>query len=167
MLKSAKRTRPEPAASPQTYPSNEVARIARVSLRQLQWWDERHVVSPRRQGHRRMYTAEEVLEVTVIAELRRKGFSLQKLRRVLRYLQRDMGRRLSDILAGDSNLHLLTDGRSIYLEDRQERVIDILKNARQPMFLVCVSDHARRLGSEMRRPARSEAQRAARRARAG
>ena len=133
-----------------------MAKIARVSLRQLQWWDEQHVVSPRHQGHRRMYSAEEVLEVTVIAELRRKGFSLQKLRRVLRYLQRDMDRRLSDVLAGDSNLHLLTDGKSIYLEDRQERVIDILKNARQPMFLVCVSDHARRLGLSGRKPVRGE-----------
>ena len=92
--------------------------MARVSLRQLQWWDEKHVVSPRHQGHRRMYNPTEVLEVTVIAELRRKGFSLQKLRRVLRYLQRDMGRRLSDVLAGDSSMHLLTDGKSIYLEDQ-------------------------------------------------
>jgi DNA-binding transcriptional MerR regulator len=113
-----------------------------------------------------MYSSQEVLEVTVIAELRRKGFSLQKLRRVLRYLQRDMGRRLSDVLAADSSLHLLTDGKSIYLEDRQDRVIDILKNARQPMFLVCVSDHARRLGALTRKPARSEASVAARRTRA-
>ena len=113
-----------------------------------------------------MYSPEEVLEVTVIAELRRKGFSLQKLRRVLRYLQKDMGRRLSEVLAGDSNLHLLTDGKTIFLEDRQERVIDILKNARQPMFLVCVSDHAKRLGPIARKPVRQETVLAARRARA-
>jgi len=35
--------------------------------------------------------AEEVVEISVIAELRRKGFSLQKIRRVLRFLQKDMG----------------------------------------------------------------------------
>jgi DNA-binding transcriptional MerR regulator len=167
MFKPAKKIRSGPPAPPAAYPSSEVAKIARVSLRQLQWWDEKHVVSPRHQGHRRMYTAEEVLEVTVIAELRRKGFSLQKLRRVLRYLQRDMDRRLSDVLNGDSNLHLLTDGKSIYLEDRQERVIDILKNARQPMFLVCVSDHARRLGPNARKSVRSETLPAVRKARAG
>jgi DNA-binding transcriptional MerR regulator len=113
-----------------------------------------------------MYTAEEVLEVTVIAELRRKGFSLQKLRRVLRYLQKDMDRRLSDVLAGESDLHLLTDGKSIFLEDRQERVIDILKNARQPMFLVCVSDHARRLGPAGKKPGRQESLPVLRRVRA-
>ncbi len=166
MLKSVKKARLEPASPSDTYSSSEVARMARVSLRQLQWWDEKHVVSPRHQGHRRMYTPEEVLEITLIAELRRKGFSLQKLRRVLRYLQRDMGRRLSDVLSGESSLHLLTDGRTIYLEDRQERIIDILKNARQPMFLVCVSDQARRLGANGRKPVRSESQALVRRARA-
>ncbi len=166
MLKPMRKLKPEGQTPGTGYSSSDVARIARVSLRQLQWWDERHVVSPRHQGHRRKYTAEEVLEVTLIAELRKKGFSLQKLRRVLRYLQKDMGRRLSEVLAGDSNLHLLTDGKSIYLEDRQERVIDILKNARQPMFLVCVSDHVKRLGPAPRKPARMETSPAARKARA-
>jgi DNA-binding transcriptional MerR regulator len=128
-----------------TFTSTDVAKIAQVSLRQLQWWDERKVVSPRHEGHKRIYLAEEVVEITVIAELRRKGFSLQKIRRVLRFLQREMGRRLADVMATDSRLHLLTDGKAIYLEDQQDRIIDLLKNARQPMFLVCVSDQAKRL----------------------
>ncbi len=167
MLKPVRKSHLDSAVPGVTYTSSEVAKIARVSLRQLQWWDEKHVVSPRHRGHRRMYKPEEVLEVTVISELRRKGFSLQKLRRVLRYLQKDMDRRLSEVLAGDSDLHLLTDGRSIYLEDRQERVIDILKNARQPMFLVCVSDHAKRLGPAAKKPVRNELLPVVRRARAG
>jgi hypothetical protein len=61
----------------------------------------------------------------------------------------------------------VTDGKSIFLEDRQERIIDILKNARQPMFLVCVSDQARRLGESDRKPVRMESGMAARRARLG
>ena len=69
-----------------------------VSLRQLQWWDERKVVSPRHEGHRRVYFPAEVIEITVIAELRRKGFSLQKIRRVLRFLQREMGKRLAEVM---------------------------------------------------------------------
>jgi DNA-binding transcriptional MerR regulator len=133
-----------------------VSQIAGVSLRQLQWWDERKVVSPRHEGHRRVYFTAEVVEITVIAELRRKGFSLQKIRRVLRFLQKEMGRRLAEVMQADSDLHLVTDGKSIYLEDRQDRIIDILKNARQAMFLVCVSDQARRVenGNEpSRKPA--------------
>jgi DNA-binding transcriptional MerR regulator len=92
-----------------------------------------------------VYLPEEVIEISLIAELRRKGFSLQKIRRVLRFLQREMGRRLADVMSNDSRLHLLTDGKSIYLEDQQERIIDLLKNAKQPMFLVCVSDQVKRL----------------------
>jgi DNA-binding transcriptional MerR regulator len=161
-----KKGRPAPVPTPEFFTSTQVAKIANISLRQLQWWDERHVVSPRHEGHKRVYSPEEVVEVTVIAELRRKNFSLQKIRRVLRYLQREMGRRLSDVLHSDSDLHLLTDGKSIYLEDRQERVIDILKNARQPMFLVCVTDQVRRLGGPPRKPAKAEVGVPARRVRA-
>jgi DNA-binding transcriptional MerR regulator len=127
-------------------------------------------VSPRHEGHKRVYTPEEVIEITVIAELRRKGFSLQKIRRVLRFLQREMGRRLADVLESNSDLHLVTDGKAIYLEDQRERIIDILKNARQPMFLVCVTDQVRRLGSPNgapRKPVRTESAAAIKKARMG
>jgi DNA-binding transcriptional MerR regulator len=165
-----KRSRPEPAPPPEGFTSSEVARIANVSLRQLQWWDERRVVSPRHHGHRRVYQTQEVVEITVIAELRRKGFSLQKIRRVLRFLEREMGKRLSEVAGRDSELHLLTDGKNIYLEDNHARIIDIFKNAKQPMFLVCVSDQLRRLESGLKKPVRKESQPSAaapRRAKAG
>jgi DNA-binding transcriptional MerR regulator len=162
-----KKIRPAPVDPAESYSSADVARVANISLRQLQWWDERHVVSPQHQGHKRMYAPEQVVEITVIAELRRKGFSLQKIRRVLRYLQREMGRRLSDVLSPDSELHLLTDGKSIFVEDSQDRIIDILKNAKQPMFLVCVSDQVRRLNlAPHKKPARTESGAQQRRTRA-
>lgn len=151
-----KKPRPLAAAEGQGYNSSEVARICGVSLRQLQWWDERSVVSPRQDGHKRIYMPQEVVEISVIAELRRKGFSLQKIRRVLRFLQKDMGKRLSEAISATSDVHLLTDGKSIYLEEASDRIIDLLKNARQPMFLVSVSDQVKRLNAAERKPARSE-----------
>jgi hypothetical protein len=68
-----------------------------------------------------------------------------------------MGKRLSEALASAYDIHLLTDGKTIYLEEAPNRIIDLLKNARQPMFLVCVTDQVRRLtaGTE-RKPAKSE-----------
>jgi DNA-binding transcriptional MerR regulator len=156
MFKTRKARSDLKESNQRTYTSTDVARIAQVSLRQLQWWDERKVVSPRHDGHKRVYLPEEVVEITVIAELRRKGFSLQKIRRVLRFLQKEMGRRLGEVLGNDSTLHLLTDGKSIFLEDRQDRIIDLLKNAKQPMFLVCVSDQVRRLDQAPKKGARSE-----------
>jgi len=161
-----KKTRPEGSSPDKNYTSSDVSRIAGVSLRQLQWWDERNVVSPRQDGHRRVYLPQEVIEVSVIAELRRKGFSLQKIRRVLRFLQKDMGKRLSDALASESEIHLLTDGRSIYLEEAPDRIIDLLKNARQPMFLVCVTDQVKRLSATPKKPARTETTAVARKTRA-
>src|SRR5579871_1527885 len=163
----AKKFRPAVLPSEQRNTSNEVSRISGVSLRQLQWWDERKVVSPRQDGHKRVYMPEEVVEISVIAELRRKGFSLQKIRRVLRFLQKDMGKRLSEALSSTTEIHLLTDGKSIYLEEAPNRVIDLLKNARQPMFLVCVTDQVKRMAAATdRKPARSESAAVSRKARA-
>ncbi|HNY41091.1 MAG TPA: MerR family transcriptional regulator [Bryobacteraceae bacterium] len=140
----------------QSYSSADVARLSGVSLRQLQWWDEQKVVSPQHDGHKRNYNMAEVVEVSVIAELRRKGFSLQKIRRVLRFLQKEMGRRLADILAPESDIHLLTDGKHIYLEEDHTRIVDVIKNAKQAMFVVSVSDQVRRLTATPRKPVRSE-----------
>src|SRR5207245_4332011 len=120
MFKTRK-IKPVVLPSEERFTSNDVARISGVSLRQLQWWDERKVVSPRQDGHKRVYMPEEVVEVSVIAELRRKGFSLQKIRRVLKYLQREMSKRLSDAIASESEIHLLTDGKSIFLEESPDR----------------------------------------------
>jgi len=153
-----KKSRHEGAPEQPAHSSTEVAQLAGVSLRQLQWWDEQKVVSPRHEGHRRVYAASEVVEITIIAELRRKGFSLQKIRRVLRFLEREMGKRLNEVLAGNSEMHLLTDGRSIYLEDTPSRVVDVLKNAKQPMFLVCVSDQVKRMQVAQKKPVRTETQ---------
>jgi len=148
-----KSSEPEPGL---VHSSADVSRLTGVSLRQLQWWDEQRVVSPRHEGHKRVYSMEEVLEISMIAELRRKGFSLQKIRRVLKLMQKEMARRLGQIVAGERDMHLLTDGKTIHLEDTPERVIDLLKASRQPMFLVCVTDQLRRITATPRKPPRSE-----------
>lgn len=152
----------------ETFSSEEVAQLSGVTPRQLQWWDERGVVSPQHQGHRRRYRLEELIEVAVIAELRNKGFSLQKVRKVLRFLQRELGRRLGDLLKAASEYHLLTDGKAIFLEDNQKKIVDILKNSRQPIIAVCLTDQVKRLSAEARqsdlfkkRAAREVAERAA------
>jgi len=132
----------------ETFSSEEVAELSGVTARQLQWWDEKGVVSPQHQGHRRRYRLEELLEVSVISELRLKGFSLQKIRKVLRFLQRELGRRLADLLKASSEYHLLTDGRNIFLEDNHKKIIDLLKNSRQPIISVCLTDQVRRLELE-------------------
>ncbi|HUI83078.1 MAG TPA: MerR family transcriptional regulator [Candidatus Binatia bacterium] len=127
------------------FTSREVVGLTGISPRQLQWWDEQGIVAPAREGHRRIYSPDDLAEVAVICELRRRGFSLQKIRRVLRFLQKELGRRLVETVAAASEYHLLTDGRHIYLENSARGVVDLLKNARQPMLSVCLSDTLQRV----------------------
>jgi len=128
-----------------TFTSKEVVALSGISPRQLQWWDEKGIVVPARDGHRRIYSRDDLAEVAVICELRQRGFSLQKIRRVIRFVQKELGKRLVETVVAASEYHLLTDGRHIYLEDSARGVVDLLKNARQPMLSVCLSDTIQRV----------------------
>jgi DNA-binding transcriptional MerR regulator len=132
------------------FTSREVVTLTGITLRQLQWWDERRLVIPARLGHRRLYSAEDLAEVAVICELRRRGFSLQRVRKVMRFLQREFSRRLAETVAGSSDYHLLTDGDTLYLETSARQIVDILKNSRQPMLAICLSDTVRQVRAEIR-----------------
>jgi DNA-binding transcriptional MerR regulator len=127
------------------FTSREVVQLTGISPRQLQWWDERGIVVPSRDGRRRLYSLEDVSEIAVICELRDRGFSLQRVRKVVRFLQNEFNQRLAETVSGASEYHLLTDGRSLYLETSAQQIVDILKNARQPMLAVCLSDTVRRV----------------------
>jgi DNA-binding transcriptional MerR regulator len=131
------------------FTSQEVVVLTGITPRQLQWWDERGVVEPLRQGHRRLYSVKNVTEVAVICELRRKGFSLQGVRKILRFLKREFGRGLAEIVARNSEYHLLTDGKHLYLETSARQIVDILKNSRQPILGICLSDAVRQVRAEI------------------
>jgi DNA-binding transcriptional MerR regulator len=126
-----------------SFTSHDVIRLTGITARQLQWWDERGIVVPARQGHRRVYSFEDLTEVAVICELRRKGFSLQRVRKVVRFLQKEFSKRLAETVGGSSTYHLLSDGHSLYLETSPQQIVDILKNSRQPMLAICLSDTVR------------------------
>jgi DNA-binding transcriptional MerR regulator len=132
-----------------SFTTREVVQLTGISPRQLQWWDERGIVVPVRDGHNRVYSLDDLAEVAVICELRERGFSLQKIRRVIRFLQRELSRRLVETVGAASEYHLLTDGRHIFLEDSARGVVDILKNARQPMLAICLSDTVERIQSRV------------------
>jgi DNA-binding transcriptional MerR regulator len=134
----------------ESFTSREVVELTGISLRQLQWWDERRIVVARREGHRRLYSLEDLTEVAVICQLRRRGFSLQRVRKVIRFLQAEFDKRLSETVRGGSDYHLLTDGKNLYLETSAKQIVDILKNSRQPMLAVCISDTVRQVRAIVR-----------------
>ncbi|PWU06326.1 MAG: MerR family transcriptional regulator [Terriglobia bacterium] len=127
--------------------SNDVSRMAGISLRQLQWWDERKVVTPRKEDHRRIYAPPQVLEVLIVASLRRKGLSLQKIRRVLRLLRRELASLQGKTWEPGSRLYILTDGQSLHLEAHPERALKTLTAATRAMHVVSLSDQMKRLAS--------------------
>ena len=131
------------------FTSREVVALTGITPRQLQWWDERGIVVPTRDGRRRLYSIEDLSEIAVICELRQRGFSLQRMRQVVRFLERGFGKRLAETVSGTSDYHLLIDGSNLYLETSPEQIVDILKNARQPMLAICLSDAVRRVRAEI------------------
>jgi DNA-binding transcriptional MerR regulator len=131
------------------FPSQEVIALTGITARQLQWWDERGVVKPEREGHRRLYSLQNLTEIAVICQLRRKGFSLQGVRKVMRFLDREFGKRLAEIVSRTSDVHLLTDGTHLYLETSARQIVDILKNSAQPILGVCLTDAVRQVRAEV------------------
>jgi DNA-binding transcriptional MerR regulator len=134
---------------PNSFSSQEVVALTGVTPRQLQWWDERSVVKPEHQGHRRLYSMENVMALAVICELRRKGFSLQGVRKVMRFLDREFGKGLAEIVSRNSEVHLLTDGKRLYLETSARQIVDILKNSSQPILGICLSDALRQVRADV------------------
>jgi DNA-binding transcriptional MerR regulator len=133
------------------FSTNDVISLTGITARQLQWWDERGLIRPTRQGHRRIYNWDQLVTAAVIFQLRRRGFALQRLRKVITFLAREFGTSLAATVRASSEYHLLTDGTHLYLRTSPRQVVDLLKNSSQPMFDICLSDEVRRVRGEIRR----------------
>ena len=120
--------------------SSDVTRAAGITLRQLQWWDERKLISPRMEEHRRLYSSQQVLEIAAVAALRRKGLSLQKIRKVVRALRRELRGQAARAWRRKSKLYVGTDGSSVYVDDRPKSFLVRLADVSRPVYVVCLSD---------------------------
>jgi DNA-binding transcriptional MerR regulator len=121
-----------------SYTSSQVSERTGLTPRQLQWWDEQGIVVPARQGHRRLYSAKDLAELAILSDLRRRGFSLQRIRKMMDLLRREFGHRLAELLSRGPGLHLLTDGESVFLCDSERGVIDLLRDTQQPLLAICI-----------------------------
>src|SRR5215813_12037398 len=91
-----------------TYSSREVAALTGLSARQLQVWDAGGLLSAAIPPHKteaggyteRRYTPIELFELLVLADLRRRGFSVHQLHQLLRILREQFGHRLFDATGG-------------------------------------------------------------------
>jgi DNA-binding transcriptional MerR regulator len=118
-------------ATLEQWTSNAVSRSVGITLRQLQWWDERNLVSPTQDRHRRIYGPRELAEVRLIAALRQKKISLQKCRLILARLRRD------GIRIDGRHIYLLIDDRQRVATERSpKRICNVI--ARTPGAMVLV-----------------------------
>lgn len=127
------------------FSTRDVLELTGTTARQLQWWDERRIVVPAREGRKRIYSAADLVDILVIEQLRQRHISLQQVRRVLRFLRSELHARLAELVQGEHEHHLLLDGKHIYLRTDANQVVDLLRNTRQPVLLICLSDAVRRL----------------------
>ena len=143
------------------YSSREVAAITGLSARQLQWWDLRKLVKPSIAPHRteagghteRRYSPVDLFELAVLADLRRSGFSLGKIRQLLDTLRRRFGIRLFDAIGGGS-ITLLTDGTEIYARSDNGQFFNLLRAPSQPLLVVGNEGSLKELKLRMRSKAR-------------
>ena len=125
------------------YSSREVAVLTGLSARQLQWWDARRLFVPAIRSHRteaggfteRRYTPLDVLELQVLADLRRRGFSVPQLRRLLSHLRDVFGIRLYEAIGEGGPLALFVSGDQLYASTEGGQMFNI-ERPTEPMLMV-------------------------------
>ena len=141
-----------------TYSSREVASLTGLSARQLQLWDAGGLLSPTIPSHKteaggyteRRYTPIELFELLVLADLRRRGFTIHQLHKIQEVLRDQFGERLFDATGGGGNVQLLTDGQEIYARSASGAFFNLLKTPSQPMLVIGNEGLLRTLSSSIR-----------------
>ncbi len=140
-----------------SYSAREVAALTGLSARQLQWWDARRLFSaavasrPTEAGGftERRYSPVDLYELLALADLRRKGFTVQKIRTILAVLRDRFGVRLFDALGDEGKVTLLTDGHDVYAKT-SGGFFNLLRDPSQPLLVVGGGDQLKELSARVR-----------------
>jgi DNA-binding transcriptional MerR regulator len=135
------------------YTSREVAALTGLSARQLQWWDARRLflsaVAPKPTAAggftERRYTPVDLLELMVLADLRRQGLTVARIRLLLDTLRARFGVRLFDAIGGAGTLTLFTDGRDVYARTSSGDLFNLLRDPAQPLLMIGAEPSMREL----------------------
>jgi len=127
-----------------TYSAREVAALTGLSARQLQWWDACRLfapaVAPKRTAAggftERRYTPLDLLELIVLADLRRQGLSVGRIRLLLETLRDKFGIRLFEAIGGAGAITLFTDGKDVFARMSSGEFINLLRAPDQPMLVI-------------------------------
>jgi len=127
-----------------TYSSREVASLTGLTARQLQVWDSSGLLTPAIAPHKtaaggyteRRYTPIDLFELLVLADLRRRGFTVHQLHQIQRSLKDQFGTRLFDATGGGGSVQLLTDDTDVYARTASGGFYNLLKTPTQPLLVV-------------------------------
>ena len=142
-----------------SYSAREVAALTGLSARQLQWWDSRRLLPATVASRRteaggfteRRYSPIDLYELLALADLRHRGFSVQKIRTLLQVLRQRFGVRLFEALGEGGTVTLLTDGREIYARAASGEFFNLLRAPGQPLLVIGGQEELKRLSARTRR----------------
>jgi predicted RNase H-like HicB family nuclease len=132
-----------------SFNTKTTSNIIRVSLRQLQHWDEKGLIKPSvreasGKGTIRLYSYTDLIQLKLAKTLRDNRISLQKIRRSLEYLQSHFPEIKKPLL----ELKFLTDGETIFiLTSNQKEILDTLKS--QFVFTLAIGEIVHQLRGEV------------------
>lgn len=130
--------------------SKSVAKITGLSFRQIDYWDRTHFIKPSVSeatgyGSVRLYSFNDLIQLTVAKTLMDKGISLQKIRKAITYLKKNM----PEVEKPLSELRFLTDGETIFvLTKNKKEIIDTLKSG-QLVFSIALGEIVEGLKGEI------------------
>jgi DNA-binding transcriptional MerR regulator len=141
-----------------TYSSREVSSLTGLTARQLQWWDAKRLfqpaVAPRRTAAggftERRYSPVDLLELMVLADLRRQGFSIARIRALLDTLRARFGVRLFEAIGGGGPVTLLGDGRDIFARTANGEFFNLLRAPAQPLLVLGEEGDLKELTARLR-----------------
>ncbi len=149
------------------YSSREVAQLTGLTARQLQWWAQRKIFLPAVASHKteaggfteRRYSPIDLLELMVLADLGRKGFTVHKIRKLLHVLKSRFKTRLYEAIEGGGPVTLFIDPSAddtLYARNDAGDLFNLLDDASQPLLMLSDGIKLRQLTAR-ERPARRRA----------
>lgn len=130
--------------------SKAVSKITGLSFRQIDYWDRTHFIKPSVSeasgyGSVRLYSFNDLIQLKVAKTLMDKGISLQKIRKAITYLKKN----IPEIEKPLFELRFLTDGETVFvLTKDKKKIIDALKSG-QLVFSIALGEIVEGLKGEI------------------
>ncbi len=130
--------------------TSKTSKITHLSIRQIDYWDRTHFIKPSVNeasgyGSTRLYSFNDLVQMKLAKTLLDKGLSLQKIRKAIIYLRKNMPEVKKPLL----ELRFLTDGETIFvLTKNHKKIIDTLKSG-QLVFAIALGEIVENLKGEV------------------